>query len=79
MKGAYLGPRFTDSEIKNELDKCKAIYTKVSEDELIKKVASSLSNEKAIGWMQGRMEFGPRLWSGRSIIADPRSPTMQKQ
>ena len=79
MKGAYLGPKFSDAEIKKELDKCKAIYTKVSEDELIEKVASSLANEKAIGWMQGRMEFGPRALGGRSIIADPRSPKMQKQ
>jgi carbamoyltransferase len=48
-------------------------------DELIEEVTSALANEKAVGWMQGRMEFGPRALGGRSIIADPRSPKMQKQ
>jgi carbamoyltransferase len=56
-----------------------AVYRKVSEDELIDEVATALANKKAIGWMQGRMEFGPRALGGRSIIADPRSPIMQKQ
>jgi carbamoyltransferase len=46
---------------------------------MIEEVASALANEKAVGWMQGRMEFGPRALGGRSIIADPRSPMMQKQ
>jgi carbamoyltransferase len=79
MKGAYLGPEFSDEEIERELRDCGAVYQKLSEKELVETVASSIANEKAVGWMQGRMEFGPRALGGRSIIADPRSPTMQKQ
>ena len=79
MKGAYLGPEFNDTEIETELKTCGAVYTKLSESNLINEVAIALSNEKAVGWMQGRMEFGPRALGGRSIIADPRSPIMQKQ
>ena len=79
MKGAYLGPEFKDNEIETELKKCGAVYNKLSKDELIKEVAAALLDEKAVGWMQGRMEFGPRALGGRSIIADPRSPAMQKQ
>ncbi len=79
MKGTYLGPAFSDEEIENELIECGAVYHKLSEEELIDSVASSLADEKAVGWMQGRMEFGPRALGGRSIIADPRSPAMQKQ
>jgi len=79
MKGAYLGPEFTDKEIETELIACGANYRKLSETEMIEEVASALADEKAVGWMQGRMEFGPRALGGRSIIADPRSPVMQKQ
>ena len=79
MKGTYLGPVFTDTEIETELTKCGATFKKLSEDELIETVATMLADEKAVGWMQGRMEFGPRALGGRSIIADPRSPIMQKQ
>ena len=79
MKGAYLGPEFTNTEIEAELTACGAIFKKLSEDELIEVVATELANQKAVGWMQGSMEFGPRALGGRSIIADPRSPTMQKQ
>nr|VFK19159.1 MAG: carbamoyltransferase [Candidatus Kentron sp. LPFa]VFK33646.1 MAG: carbamoyltransferase [Candidatus Kentron sp. LPFa] len=79
MKGAYLGPEFSDSETEAELKACGAVYKKLSEDELIDEVAAALADEKAIGWMQGRVEFGPRALGGRSIIADPRSPVMQKQ
>ena len=79
MKGAYLGPKFTDNEIEAELKVCRAVYRKVSEDDLINETATALANEKAVGWMQGRMEFGPRALGGRSILADPRSPIMQKQ
>ena len=79
MKGAFLGPLFSDNEIQAELKTYGAVYKKVSENELIDLVASALTNQKAIGWMQGRMEFGPRALGGRSIIADPRSPKMQKQ
>ena len=79
MKGSYLGPEFSNTEIEAELNACGAVYEKRSENEIIDEVAKTLSNEKAVGWMQGRMEFGPRALGGRSIIADPRSPEMQKQ
>lgn len=79
MSGSYLGPKFSDAEIEAELNACGAIFRKLSEDEMIEEVASVLADEKAVGWMQGRMEFGPRALGGRSIIADPRSPVMQKQ
>jgi len=79
MNGSYLGPEFNDFQIKEALDKCGAKYHKYSETKLIDQVASAIADEKAVGWMQGRMEFGPRALGGRSIIADPRSPFMQKQ
>ena len=79
MKGSYLGPDFTDDEIKAELDMCGAIYKKLPEVSLIEEIAQALVEEKAIGLMQGRMEFGPRALGARSIIADARSPIMQKQ
>jgi carbamoyltransferase len=79
MKGAYLGPEFNDAEIEAGLTACGATFKKLSSDEMIEEVASALANEKAVGWMQGRMEFGPRALGGRSIIADARSPVMQKQ
>jgi carbamoyltransferase len=79
MKGAYLGPQFSDDEIEVQLKICGAVYKKVSEEALMEQVAKALIEEKAIGWMQGRMEFGPRALGGRSIIADPRSSFMQKQ
>jgi carbamoyltransferase len=79
MKGAYLGPEFSDAEIEAELTACGALFKKLSENEMVEEVATALADEKAIGWMQGRMEFGPRALGGRSIIADPRSPVMQKQ
>jgi len=79
MKGSYLGPEFSSQDIKLSLDKIGAVYHENSEYEMIEITASALTREKAIGWMQGRMEFGPRALGGRSIIADPRSNTMQKQ
>ncbi len=79
MKGTYLGPKFSNDEIEAELTACGARFMKLNDDDLIEQVASALANEKAVGWMQGRMEFGPRALGGRSIIADPRSPVMQKQ
>lgn len=79
MKGAYLGPVFSDDEIEAELVQCGARFSKLDETELTEQVATALADEKAVGWMQGRMEFGPRALGGRSIIADPRSPAMQKQ
>ena len=79
MKGSYLGPEYSDKEIESELIKCGAIFKKLSEKDLIQATCDALIDEKAIGWMQGRMEFGPRALGGRSILADPRSPKMQKQ
>ena len=79
MKGAYLGPEFSAVEIEAELRACGAVFKKLSEEDLLEQVANALANLKAIGWMQGRMEFGPRALGGRSIISDPRSPIMQKQ
>ena len=79
MKGSYLGPEFTNKEIERELKACGAKFRKLSDTEMIEEVASALADEKAVGWMQGRMEFGPRALGARSIVADPRSPSMQKQ
>lgn len=79
MNGAYLGPSFSATEIEESLGKNRAVYHKLTESELVNEVAHALSQEKAIGWMQGRMEFGPRALGARSIIADPRSKFMQKQ
>ena len=78
MKGSFLGPSYSDNEIENTLLKLKAQYSKLNNEEIVEKVSEDLKSGKAIGWMQGRMEFGPRALGGRSIIADPRSPKMQK-
>jgi carbamoyltransferase len=79
MKGAFLGPEFCQCEIEQQLTTLGAVYRTVSEEELVCSIAHALAEGKAVGWHQGRMEFGPRALGGRSIIADPRSPTMQKQ
>ena len=78
MKGSYLGPQFTDDQVENELKCCRANYKKLNLDQIIKETANALSEEKAVGWFQGRMEFGPRSLGNRSIIADSRSEKMQK-
>ena len=78
MNGSYLGPQFTDDQVENELKSCGANYKKLTSDQIIKDTAKALSEEKAVGWFQGRMEFGPRSLGNRSIIADPRSEKMQK-
>ena len=78
MMGSYLGPRYQNKQIENELKKLKGVYKKLSNEELTKEVASLLNKQKTVGWFQGRMEFGPRALGGRSILADPRSETMQK-
>ncbi len=79
MQGSFLGPKFSDSFIESELKSCGAKFRKLSNDDLIEKTSEALVEGKAIGWMQGRMEFGPRALGARSIIADPRSSVMQKQ
>ena len=78
MNGSYLGPQFTDEQIENELKSCGANYKKLTSDQIIKYTAKALAEEKAVGWFQGRMEFGPRSLGNRSIIADSRSEKMQK-
>ena len=78
MQGSYLGPSFNDNEIEKHLISLGATYEKFSEEDLLKITAKELSQEKTIGWFQGRMEFGPRALGARSIIADPRSNKMQK-
>ena len=79
MKGSYLGPSYNENTITNKLNECGAKFNEHTESEIINLTAKFLANGKAIGWMNGRMEFGPRALGGRSIIADPRSPTMQKK
>ena len=78
MKGSYLGPDYSNESIKNTLKKIGAIFIEYSDDDLINKTADFLSKGDAIGWFQGRMEFGPRALGGRSILGDPRSEKMQK-
>ena len=78
MQGSYLGPEYLQREIEEQLDKVGAKYVILDDQELIDKTATDLSLENAIGWFQGRMEFGPRALGARSILADPRSDRMQK-
>jgi carbamoyltransferase len=78
MNGSYLGPQFSDDQVENELKSCGANYKKLTLDQIIKDTAKALSEEKVVGWFQGRMEFGPRSLGNRSIIADSRSEKMQK-
>lgn len=77
MRGAYLGPSFSEKEIEEGLKAIGASYQKYSESEVIRLTAQDLAEGKAIGWMQGSMEYGPRALGNRSILADPRSTTMQ--
>ena len=78
MQGSFLGPEYTQKEIEEQLEIIGAKYKTLDEDELIETVANDISNGKAIGWFQGRMEFGPRALGNRSILGDPRSSEMQK-
>lgn len=80
MKGAYLGPTFTDLEVELMAKKHDAHYTYYDNfNELAEEAAKILANENVVGWVQGKMEFGPRALGGRSILGDPRSPEMQKK
>jgi carbamoyltransferase len=78
MSGSYLGPAFDDDEIARRLAAAGAVLTTHDDDEIIDRTARALAAEQAVGWFQGRMEFGPRALGARSILADPRSPTMQR-
>ena len=79
MSGSYLGPAYTQDEIEQRLDVLGAKFDVLNDEDLINTTAKMLASGKAVGWHQGRMEFGPRALGGRSILADPRSPTIQKQ
>ena len=78
MNGAYLGPEFSNNEIKRYLDKKNYKYKKLTDDELSQKIADLINEQNVIGWFQGRMEFGPRALGGRTIIGDSRSSETQK-
>ena len=78
MNGSFLGCEFDQNQIEDELKSIGAVFEKENYDELINKTSDYLLNKKAIGWFQGRMEFGPRALGGRSILGDPRSDKMQK-
>jgi carbamoyltransferase len=78
MQGSYLGPAFSQQEIEKRLKKCGARFELLEDTALIATCAQDLAQGKALAWFQGRMEFGPRALGNRSILGDPRSPTMQK-
>ncbi|MGD9784573.1 MAG: carbamoyltransferase [Hyphomicrobiaceae bacterium] len=79
MKGSFLGPEFTQVEIEQQLRDAGAVFHTLSDEKLIDETAAAIAAGNAVGWFNGRMEFGPRALGGRSILADPRSPTMQKK
>jgi carbamoyltransferase len=78
MSGSLLGPAFAQDEIEARLDAAGARYTVLEEEALIEATVDALVAQKAVGWFQGRMEFGPRALGARSILGDPRAPDMQK-
>jgi len=77
MQGAFLGPEFTDGEIERVLKEHGAVFQRLAATDLLDRVTDLLAQEKVVGWVQGRMEFGPRALGHRSILGDPRSPRMQ--
>jgi carbamoyltransferase len=78
MSGSFLGPGFLQAEIERRLTAAGAKFAVLGEDDMIEATAQALAGQKALGWFQGRMEFGPRSLGARSILGDPRSPAMQK-
>jgi carbamoyltransferase len=78
MSGSYLGPAFDDKETERRLAAAGAVFERLDDAAVIDRTAQELAGNKAVGWFQGRMEFGPRALGGRSILADARSPTMQR-
>jgi carbamoyltransferase len=78
MQGAFLGPDFAQADIEQRLKAAGARFTVVDEAAMVETAAQALADQLAIGWFQGRMEFGPRSLGARSILGDPRSPSMQK-
>src|SRR5437879_8104079 len=77
MQGSYLGPAYSQRETEEQLSRAGARFTGVTDDELLRRPAEALAGGKAVGWFQGRMEFGPRALGARSILGDARSPSMQ--
>src|SRR5262249_46577517 len=77
MRGAYLGPRFSQADVEKRLRDAGANFTVLDDRALLTACVDSLVEGKALGWFQGRMEFGPRALGGRSILGDARSPVMQ--
>jgi carbamoyltransferase len=78
QKGSYLGPGISNNEVRQYLSSQNIPFTELKEEEMPEKIADLIAAEKVIGWVQGRMEFGPRALGGRSIIGDARSPKMQE-
>ena len=78
MQGSYLGPSYEQADIERRLKAAGAMFDSIDDAGVIERSATSLVDGKALGWHQGRMEFGPRALGGRSILGDPRSPAMQK-
>ena len=78
MNGSFLGPKYTNNEIKRTLDKLRIRYEFINTDKIFNKTIKLIIQGKTVGWFQGRMEFGPRALGHRSIIGDPRSKKMQK-
>jgi len=79
MQGAFLGPAFSNAEIADRFRNAGAVFKIVEDEAVIEHTVDALIEEKAVGWFQGRMEFGPRALGARSILGDPRSPHMQRQ
>ena len=78
MYGSFLGPSYSQSEIERRLTAAGACFSVAGEDAMLEWTAEALASQQAVGWFQGRMEFGPRALGARSILGDPRSPTMQR-
>jgi len=79
MKGAYLGPEYSDKEILDYIERYEPVYDQFSLEQLNERVVEALDSGKVVGWFQGRMEFGPRALGNRSILGDARNPDMQKR
>ena len=77
MQGAYLGPAYAQDDIEQRLQEGGAAFSVLGDAELLEATVRALVDGQAVGWFQGRMEFGPRALGARSILGDPRSPTMQ--
>ncbi|MHC4295233.1 MAG: carbamoyltransferase family protein [Planctomycetota bacterium] len=78
MRGAYLGPAYSQAEVESQLSEAGAVYHVLEEDEMVARTVDALEAGKAVGWLQGRMECGPRALGGRSILGDRRSATRQR-